>query len=56
MVHFVRHGPALVFDILTSTCWWRSFSGIVTIMLLYVLIRLIRSTKQADGFEGMAEA
>jgi hypothetical protein len=53
----VRCDPALTFDILMLTCWWRSIRVLLTLMLVFVLIRGIKSARRGDGFRGgLAEA
>jgi hypothetical protein len=52
MAYLVRRGPALTFDIPTLTCCWWSIRALLTLMLVFVLIRGIQSARQGDGFAG----
>jgi len=50
MGYLVRRGPALTFDILTLT-WW-TIRAVLTLMLVFVFIRGVQSSKRGDGLKG----
>lgn len=52
MAYFVRCDSFLIFDILILTCWLRSIRVLVTVMLVFVLVRGIKSARRGDGFAG----
>lgn len=57
MANLVCRRLPLTFDMPKLTQWWWSISVVLTLMLVFVLIRGIQSAKRGDGFAGgLAEA
>jgi len=52
MAYFVRCDPVLTFDFIMLTCRSRLIRVLVTLMLVFVLIRGIKAARRGDGFAG----